>query len=192
MKRSTNRTFTWRRFTENRLFFPLVALSLILLFDFIFIPGFFNIENRDGNLHGSLVDILRNGSTVMLLAIGMTLVIATGVSYGGGMSTMLAFLKDRVRLPDGSFAPWTSPNGTPIRLTVDRRRFHFFDPPTGLVTVPDGSLLVLLRTGSGGISRQGHWTNQRQRNDPGEQRHRWNLRAGREPSAGALELVLFE
>jgi simple sugar transport system permease protein len=55
-----------------------VALSLILLFDFIFIPGFFTIENRDGNLYGSLIDIFRNGSTVMLLAIGMTLVIATG------------------------------------------------------------------------------------------------------------------
>jgi len=51
---------------------------LILLFDFIFIPGFFTFENRDGNLYGSLIDILRNGSIVSLLAIGMTLVIATG------------------------------------------------------------------------------------------------------------------
>jgi ribose/xylose/arabinose/galactoside ABC-type transport system permease subunit len=89
MRRSIHRSFTWRRFTESRLFFPLVALSLILLFDFIFIPGFFSIENRDGNLHGSLVDILRNGSTVMLLAIGMTLVIATGgvdLSVGATMA----------------------------------------------------------------------------------------------------------
>jgi pimeloyl-ACP methyl ester carboxylesterase len=43
---------------------------------------------------------------------------STGISYGGGFSTMLAFLKDRVRLPDGSYAPWTSPNGTPISLTA--------------------------------------------------------------------------
>jgi predicted acyl esterase len=43
---------------------------------------------------------------------------ATGISYGGGFSTMLAFLKDRVRLPDGSYAPWTSPRGTPIALTA--------------------------------------------------------------------------
>jgi len=71
-------SISWRTITENRLFFPVLALSLILLFDFIFIPGFFTIENRDGNLHGSLIDIFRNGSTVMLLAIGMTLVIATG------------------------------------------------------------------------------------------------------------------
>src|SRR3954471_12977078 len=43
---------------------------------------------------------------------------ATGISYGGGFSTMLAFLKDRVRLPDGGYAPWTSPAGTPISLTA--------------------------------------------------------------------------
>jgi simple sugar transport system permease protein len=68
----------WRKATESRLFFPLAALALILLFDLITVPGFFNIGTRDGNLYGSLIDILRNGSTVMLLAIGMTLVIATG------------------------------------------------------------------------------------------------------------------
>jgi galactofuranose transport system permease protein len=89
MRSSSKHSFTWRRVTESRLFFPVAALSLILLFDFIFIPGFFTIENRDGNLHGSLVDILRNGSTVMLLAIGMTLVIATGgvdLSVGATMA----------------------------------------------------------------------------------------------------------
>jgi galactofuranose transport system permease protein len=78
MKKPSKNSFTWKSITESRLFLPLLALSLILLFDFIFIPGFFNIETREGNLYGSLIDILRNGSTVMLLAIGMTLVIATG------------------------------------------------------------------------------------------------------------------
>src|SRR5215216_1308389 len=89
MRASSKHSFTWKKLTENRLFLPVVALSLILLFDFIFIPGFFTLENRDGNLHGSLVDILRNGSTVMLLAIGMTLVIATGgvdLSVGATMA----------------------------------------------------------------------------------------------------------
>ena len=75
-------SFNWRKVTENNLFFPLLALVLILLFDLIFVPGFFKLETKEGNLYGSLVDILRNGSTVMLLAIGMTLVIASG---GGGV-----------------------------------------------------------------------------------------------------------
>lgn len=70
--------FNWRKITESRLFFPLLALALILFFDLLFIPGFFRIQSRDGNLYGSLIDIMRNASTVMLLAIGMTLVIATG------------------------------------------------------------------------------------------------------------------
>ena len=89
MKNPMKSSFTWKSITESRLFFPIVALSLILLFDFIFIPGFFSIENREGNLHGSLIDIFRNGSTVMLLAIGMTLVIATGgvdLSVGATMA----------------------------------------------------------------------------------------------------------
>ncbi|MBC7877192.1 MAG: ABC transporter permease [Anaerolineales bacterium] len=89
MNQLTKSSFTWRNITETRLFFPVLALSLILLFDFIFIPGFFAIENRDGNLHGSMIDIFRNGSTVMLLAIGMTLVIATGgvdLSVGATMA----------------------------------------------------------------------------------------------------------
>ena len=71
-------SLAWRKATESRLFLPLVALALILLFDLITIPGFFTIQTRDGNLYGSLIDIVRNGSTVALLAIGMTLVIATG------------------------------------------------------------------------------------------------------------------
>ncbi len=89
MRKLTKSSFTWRSITESRLFLPIIALFLILCFDFIFIPGFFSIENRDGNLHGSLIDILRNGSTVMLLSIGMTLVIATGgvdLSVGATMA----------------------------------------------------------------------------------------------------------
>jgi len=84
-------SFTWKSITESRLFFPIVALFLILLYDLIFIPGFFSIENRDGNLYGSLIDIFRNGSTVMLLAIGMTLVIATaGVDLSVGAVMAIA------------------------------------------------------------------------------------------------------
>ena len=89
MRNLTKPSFNWKSITESRLFFPLLALLIILLFDFIFIPGFFVIENRDGNLHGSLIDIFRNGSTIMLLAIGMTLVIATGgvdLSVGATMA----------------------------------------------------------------------------------------------------------
>jgi ribose/xylose/arabinose/galactoside ABC-type transport system permease subunit len=71
-------SLNWRKITESKLFFPTFALVVILLVDFILIPGFFKIQIRDGNLYGSVIDIFRNGSTVALLALGMTLVIATG------------------------------------------------------------------------------------------------------------------
>lgn len=43
---------------------------------------------------------------------------ATGSSYAGIQALQLAFLKDRIRLPDGTFAPWRSPNGTPMRMAA--------------------------------------------------------------------------
>ena len=55
-------------------------LGLLLLFaiNAIFSPTFFRLKMLDGRLYGTLIDILHQGSKVMLLAIGMTLVIATG------------------------------------------------------------------------------------------------------------------
>lgn len=63
---------------RQRVFWPLVALGLLLLFNQLFTPGFFQVEVRDGRFYGTLVDILNYGGPVMLLALGMTLVIATG------------------------------------------------------------------------------------------------------------------
>lgn len=56
----------------------LLVLGLVLLFNAIFSSGFFNIELKDGRLYGSLIDIVDRATPVMLLALGMTLVIATG------------------------------------------------------------------------------------------------------------------
>ena len=33
----------------------------------------------------------------------------TGISYGGGISNILAYLRDRVRMPNGALVPWTQP-----------------------------------------------------------------------------------
>ena len=60
------------------MFWPVAGLGLLLLFNLVFSPGFFHLELRDGHLYGTMVDILNQGSKVMLLSIGMTLVIATG------------------------------------------------------------------------------------------------------------------
>ncbi len=67
-----------KRIRESRLFWPLAALSIILLFDAIFVPSFFKIGVQDGHLYGNLIDVVNNGAPLMLVAIGMTMVIATG------------------------------------------------------------------------------------------------------------------
>ena len=73
-----NNTPLLKRIRENRLFWPLVALALILIADAIFAPGFFKIGILDGHLYGNLIDVFNNSAPLMLVAIGMTLVIATG------------------------------------------------------------------------------------------------------------------
>src|SRR6201996_6646796 len=70
---------SWKNWLQGApLFWPVAGLGMLLLFNFIFSSGFFHLELRDGHRYGTLVDIMNQGSKVMLLSIGMTLVIATG------------------------------------------------------------------------------------------------------------------
>lgn len=85
-------------------------------------------EGRDiQHLLGLLVD----QGVAQANAIGVT-----GISYGGGMSNSLAYLKDRVRLPEGTFVRWTSPNGTPLQIAAAWGRWGWSDLATALV--PNG------------------------------------------------------
>lgn len=54
------------------------GLAALLAFNLFFDPAFLNLGVRNGQLYGVPVDILLQGSRTMLLALGMTLVIATG------------------------------------------------------------------------------------------------------------------
>lgn len=69
---------TLKKLSKHQIFWPLLALALVLLFNLFFTPGFFKIQIRDGHLFGSLIDIINRGSSLMILAVGLTLVIATG------------------------------------------------------------------------------------------------------------------
>src|SRR3954466_5030529 len=76
---------------QTNIIWSLAGLSLLLLFNFLFTPGFFKLEIRDGHLYGVLIDILNHGSKVMLLSLGMTLVIATsGVDLSVGAVMAIA------------------------------------------------------------------------------------------------------
>lgn len=56
----------------------IIALALILLVDGMVAHHFFQVVVQDGRLFGSPIDILNRAAPVALLALGMTLVIATG------------------------------------------------------------------------------------------------------------------
>jgi galactofuranose transport system permease protein len=63
----------------------ILALLLILVFNWILFPGFFDITWQNGRFFGSLIDVINRGAPVAILAIGMTAVIATkGVDLSVG------------------------------------------------------------------------------------------------------------
>ncbi|MEV0430937.1 ABC transporter permease [Micromonospora sp. NPDC049836] len=74
----SNRTAAYRALTTHRLFWPIVVLVVLLAANTVYRPGFLSVQMRDGHLYGSLIDILRLSAPLILVALGMTLVIATG------------------------------------------------------------------------------------------------------------------
>lgn len=67
-----------KQITRKRLFWPILVLLMVLIFDMLFIEGFLRIEIKNGNLYGRIIDIVNRASSLVILAVGMTLVIATG------------------------------------------------------------------------------------------------------------------
>jgi fermentation-respiration switch protein FrsA (DUF1100 family) len=51
----------------------------------------------------------------------------TGISYGGGQSIELAYLKNRIRMPGGEFAPWLSPKGRRLEIKAAYPRWPWSD-----------------------------------------------------------------
>ena len=76
---------------RSSLFWPVLALVALLVFDAVAVPGFFSLRIQDGHLYGSLVDILKNGAPTALIALGMTLVIATrGIDLSVGATVAIS------------------------------------------------------------------------------------------------------
>src|SRR5688572_13082029 len=87
------------------LLWPVVGLVALLAFNVIYHPGFIALEVRDGHLYGTPVDLLHQGAKGILLAIGMTLVIASGgidLSVGSVMAIAGALAAVLAKRPDMS------------------------------------------------------------------------------------------
>jgi galactofuranose transport system permease protein len=77
----------WR----HHLLWPLVTLAALLAVNAAFNPNFLTLSWRDGHLYGSLVDILKSASPLILVSLGMTLVIATrGIDISVGAVVAIA------------------------------------------------------------------------------------------------------
>ncbi len=98
---------------KHRLVLPIAALVALVLVNTISRPSFVSITVRDGQLYGSVIDILRNSAPLMLVALGMTIVIATrgiDLSVGALMAVSGAVA---LTIIDGSGSP-----DSPATLTI--------------------------------------------------------------------------
>ena len=117
----------------QKVLWPVVALCLILLFNLFFTPGFFRIEIKDGHLFGSLVDILNRGAPTLLLALGMTLVYATG-GVDLSVGSILAI--------SGALAAYL------IRPGYANGILEYPDPPTSILIAVALPILLSLAAGA--------------------------------------------
>ncbi len=96
-----------RNIVRHRLFWPALALATLITVNSAARPQFLRVTMRDGELYGALIDILRNSAPLMLVALGMTIVIATrgiDLSVGAVMAVSGAVA---LTIIDGS----SDPNG---------------------------------------------------------------------------------
>jgi fermentation-respiration switch protein FrsA (DUF1100 family) len=93
-------------------------------------------EARDAQY---LLGLLADQRIVDPRAIGVT-----GVSYGGIQAQILARLRDRIRLLDGSFRRWRSPRGKRLRIAAAWARWSTADLTNALA--PNGRFLAVRGT----------------------------------------------
>lgn len=79
-----------KKITGYRLFLPLICLAIVLLINLITTPAFFQITVQNGVLYGYIIDVINRASELVILAVGMTLVVAasagTDISVGAVMA----------------------------------------------------------------------------------------------------------
>ncbi|MDD3903632.1 MAG: ABC transporter permease [Sphaerochaeta sp.] len=96
--------------TKKQLFLPIFALCLMLLINVLITPSFFKISIQNGVLYGYTIDIINRGSELIILAVGMTLVVASsgGADISVGAVSALAGAVC-VRLLGASYDSYATP-----------------------------------------------------------------------------------
>ena len=95
---------------KSQLLLPVAALVLMLIINAIITPGFFKVSINNGVLYGFIIDILNRSCELIILAIGMTFVVAssrgTDISVGAVMAVSGAII---VRLLGSSYDGYATP-----------------------------------------------------------------------------------
>jgi simple sugar transport system permease protein len=90
MPETTRRTLA-QRVSGSTLLWPVLALVGLVVVNLVVHPDFLSVRLQDGDLYGNVVDIARNAAPVLLIALGMTLVIATrGIDLSVGAVAAIA------------------------------------------------------------------------------------------------------
>lgn len=86
----------WRSIFRHQLVLPIAALVIMLVANVCLTPTFFKISIQNGVLYGYLIDILNRSSELVILAVGMTMVVAasrgTDISVGAIMAVSGALI----------------------------------------------------------------------------------------------------
>ncbi|WP_288872047.1 ABC transporter permease [uncultured Microbacterium sp.] len=115
-------TTIWRELIRKPFFWGIVAIIALLALNVIKDPTYLalSINPNNGNLVGNLVDILRQAAPVMMIAIGMSLVIATGgidLSVGSLMAVAGAVSMEFLSAAGDSFGAALAAVGLALVIT---------------------------------------------------------------------------
>ncbi|KAA0962395.1 MULTISPECIES: ABC transporter permease [Microbacterium] len=115
-------TAIWRDLIHKPFFWGIVAILALLALNVVKDPTYLalSINPNNGNLVGNLVDILRQAAPVMMIAIGMSLVIATGgidLSVGSLMAVAGAVSMEFLSAAGDSFGAALAAVGLALVIT---------------------------------------------------------------------------
>ncbi|MGN7949721.1 ABC transporter permease [Microbacterium sp. 22215] len=115
-------TTIWRDLIHKPFFWGIVAIVALLALNVIKDPTYLalSINPNNGNLVGNLIDILRQAAPVMMIAIGMSLVIATGgidLSVGSLMAVAGAVSMEFLSAAGDSFGAALAAVGLALVIT---------------------------------------------------------------------------
>ncbi|WP_406248741.1 ABC transporter permease [Microbacterium sp. M] len=115
-------TSFWRELIHKPFFWGIVAIVALLALNLIKDPTYLamSVNPNNGHLVGNVIDILRQAAPIMMIAIGMSLVIATGgidLSVGSLMAVAGAVSMEFLSAADGSVGAAFAAVGLALLIT---------------------------------------------------------------------------